>query len=111
MILKAIDTNWRQHLSTVDDLRQGIQIRGYAQKDPKQEYKREAFDLFSELLDRIRDEAIKVLLTVRIQPAEAVETEPEPALENIRYHHADYDAALAGASPAEIGRASCRERE
>src|SRR5690625_3995705 len=106
IFLQAIDTNWRQHLSTLDHLRQGIHLRGDAQKDPKQEYKLEAFDLFSELLDRVRDEAIKVLLTVRIQPAEAVETEPEPALENIRYHHADYDAALAGASPAEEATAA-----
>ena len=77
-------------------------MRGYAQKDPKQEYKREAFELFAELLDRIRDEVVRTLLTVQIQaPTEAA---PPPAveLENVRVHAADYDEAVAAdqAAPA-----------
>jgi len=101
VLLQAIDTNWRSHLSALDHLRQGIHLRGYAQKDPKQEYKREAFQLFSDMLDRVRDEVVKVLLTVRIQSAEQVEvTEPETSqLENVKYHHSDYDAALSGEDP------------
>lgn len=101
MLLQAIDTHWRSHLSALDHLRQGIHLRGYAQKDPKQEYKREAFELFSDMLDRVRNEVVKVLLTVRIQTPEQVEVaEPEAAaLENVRYHHSDYDAALSGQDP------------
>ncbi len=114
MLLQSIDTNWRSHLSALDHLRQGIHLRGYAQKDPKQEYKREAFELFSDMLDRIRNEVVKVLLTVRIQTAEQVEAvaEPEPAgLENVRYHHSDYDAALSGEDPgiAEAAAAAARD--
>lgn len=101
VLLQALDTHWRAHLASLDHLRQGIHLRGYAQVDPKQAYKREAFELFSDMLDRIRNETVRVLLTVRIQSAEQVEVEaPEaPALDNVRYHHADYDAALRGDDP------------
>jgi len=111
VLLQSIDTNWRAHLSALDHLRQGIHLRGYAQKDPKQEYKREAFELFSEMLDRVRDEVIKVLLTVRIQSAEQVEVaEAEtPALENVTYHHSDYDAALSGEDPGIAEAATGRQ--
>ncbi|MBP6020385.1 MAG: preprotein translocase subunit SecA [Burkholderiaceae bacterium] len=98
MLLQSIDTHWRGHLSSLDHLRQGIHLRGYAQKDPKQEYKREAFELFSSMLDRIRSEVVRVLLTVKIQSPEQVEVE-EPIsdnLENVTYHHSDYDAVLSG---------------
>ncbi|HJH23371.1 MAG TPA: preprotein translocase subunit SecA [Paenalcaligenes hominis] len=102
IMLQSIDTQWRAHLQALDHLRQGIHLRGYAQKDPKQEYKREAFELFAELLDRIRDEVVRTLLTVQIQaPTEAA---PPPAveLENVRVHAADYDEAVAAdqAAPA-----------
>jgi preprotein translocase subunit SecA len=100
VMLQAIDTHWRSHLSSLDHLRQGIHLRGYAQKDPKQEYKREAFILFSDMLDRIRDDVVKVLMTVKVQAREQVEIEEtEPKLENVHYHHADYDAALSGEDP------------
>ncbi|MYN14938.1 preprotein translocase subunit SecA [Pusillimonas sp. TS35] len=100
MLLQSIDTNWRAHLASLDHLRQGIHLRGYAQKDPKQEYKREAFELFSDMLDRIRNDVVRVLMTVRIQSREQVEVEEaEPALEKVTYHHADYDAALSGQDP------------
>jgi len=101
MLLQAIDTHWRSHLSALDHLRQGIHLRGYAQKDPKQEYKREAFELFSDMLDRVRNDVVKVLLTVRIQSPEQVEAAEaeQPALENVTYHHSDYDAALSGEDP------------
>jgi preprotein translocase subunit SecA len=101
MLLQSIDTHWRAHLSALDHLRQGIHLRGYAQKDPKQEYKREAFELFSDMLDRVRTEVVRVLMTVKIQSPEQVEVEePEsPKLENVTYHHSDYDAALSGQDP------------
>ncbi|HEX2519184.1 MAG TPA: SEC-C metal-binding domain-containing protein, partial [Castellaniella sp.] len=101
VLLQALDSNWRSHLASLDHLRQGIHLRGYAQVDPKQAYKREAFTLFSDMLDRIRTETVRVLLTVRIESREQVQVEEPaaPALENVRYHHADYDAALRGEDP------------
>ena len=70
VLLQSIDTNWRDHLSSLDYLRQGIHLRGYAQKQPKQEYKREAFELFGQMLDGVKNEVTKVLMTVRIQSNE-----------------------------------------
>ncbi|QTB99722.1 preprotein translocase subunit SecA [Alcaligenes sp. SORT26] len=101
VLLQSIDTQWRGHLQALDHLRQGIHLRGYAQKDPKQEYKREAFELFSDMLDRVRDEVVKVLMTVRIQTPEQVEEAAVevPANSNVRFHHSDYDAALSGEDP------------
>lgn len=97
IMLQSIDTQWRGHLQALDHLRQGIHLRGYAQKDPKQEYKRESFELFSDLLNRIRDEVVKTLLTVQIQAAPQTEQIPEPAeLEHVSFHHSDYDVALSG---------------
>src|SRR3546814_114565 len=92
IMLQAIDTHWREHLSALDYLRQGIHLRGYAQKNPKQEYKREAFELFSGMLDRIRDDVVRVLMTVRVQSAEQVEQAAEaeasqPHVQNVQYHH------------------------
>ncbi|UPL20683.1 preprotein translocase subunit SecA [Alcaligenes faecalis] len=101
VLLQSIDTQWRGHLQALDHLRQGIHLRGYAQKDPKQEYKREAFELFSDMLDRVRDEVVKVLMTVRVQTPEQVEEAAVevPANSNVRFHHSDYDAALSGEDP------------
>ena len=70
VLLQSIDTHWREHLSALDYLRQGIHLRGYAQKQPKQEYKREAFELFGQLLDSVKNEVTKTLMTVRIQSGE-----------------------------------------
>ncbi|MBP7665333.1 MAG: preprotein translocase subunit SecA, partial [Burkholderiaceae bacterium] len=67
VLLQSIDSHWREHLAALDYLRQGIHLRGYAQKNPKQEYKREAFELFSQLLDVVKMEVTRLLLTVRIQ--------------------------------------------
>ena len=73
VLLQSIDTNWRDHLSSLDYLRQGIHLRGYAQKQPKQEYKREAFELFGQLLDSVKNEVTKVLMTVKVQSSEQLE--------------------------------------
>jgi len=66
VILQTMDNHWREHLAAMDYLRQGIHLRGYAQKDPKQEYKREAFALFSSMLDQLKYDIIKLLFTVEI---------------------------------------------
>jgi len=73
VLLQAIDTHWREHLSALDYLRQGIHLRGYAQKQPKQEYKREAFELFGQLLDVVKNEVTRTLMTVRIQSGDEAE--------------------------------------
>jgi preprotein translocase subunit SecA len=77
VLLQSIDTHWRDHLSSLDYLRQGIHLRGYAQKQPKQEYKREAFELFGQLLDSVKNEVTKVLMTVKIQSTEQLEEAAE----------------------------------
>ena len=81
VLLQTIDTHWRDHLSALDYLRQGIHLRGYAQKQPKQEYKREAFALFGQLLDSVKNDVTRTLMTVRLQSPEQV-TEAAVALEN-----------------------------
>ncbi|MBS0543819.1 MAG: preprotein translocase subunit SecA [Proteobacteria bacterium] len=100
VMLQSLDTHWREHLAALDHLRQGIHLRGYAQKNPKQEYKREAFELFESLLDMVRVDVTKLLTTVQIRTEsqlEEAEAPPEP--ENVQYQHADYDEALAAANP------------
>ena len=98
IMLQVIDTAWREHLSALDHLRQGIHLRGYAQKNPKQEYKREAFELFSGMLDRVRDDVVRILMTVRIQTQEEIEqAEAEAAravqMQNVQYQHTNYEEA------------------
>jgi preprotein translocase subunit SecA len=73
VLLQNIDSHWREHLSSLDYLRQGIHLRGYAQKQPKQEYKREAFELFGQLLDSVKNEVTKILMTVKVQSNEQLE--------------------------------------
>jgi len=98
LMLQTVDQHWREHLAALDHLRQGIHLRGYAQKNPKQEYKREAFELFSDMLDRIKQDVVKIVLTVRVQTPEDVQVvEEPPPVSNVRYQHADYEQALAAA--------------
>jgi len=98
--LQSIDQRWREHLSSLDHLRQGIHLRGYAQKNPKQEYKREAFELFESMLQSIRDEVTRVLMTVRIQSAEEaqlaeqqLEQQAQAAAAAAAYTHSEFNAA------------------
>ncbi|MDR1062475.1 MAG: preprotein translocase subunit SecA [Azoarcus sp.] len=97
--LNSLDNLWREHLAALDLLRQGIHLRGYAQKNPKQEYKREAFHLFSGMIDAWSQETIRALMTVQIRTEVAEEqlaaAEQSPRAGNVRYQHADYDEALA----------------
>jgi preprotein translocase subunit SecA len=101
ILLQAIDSHWREHLAALDYLRQGIHLRGYAQKNPKQEYKREAFELFSQLLDRVKLEVTRVLMTVRIQSqdeaaqaAQAIEQRAEQ-IGNVTYTHPNEDGSVS----------------
>jgi len=94
--LQILDSHWREHLAALDHLRQGIHLRGYAQKNPKQEYKREAFELFGVLLNAIKLEATRNLFAVEIRTQEEVpKADDAPHVENVRLQHADYDTALA----------------
>ncbi|MFZ5502002.1 MAG: preprotein translocase subunit SecA [Pseudomonadota bacterium] len=98
LMLQSVDIHWREHLSALDHLRQGIHLRGYAQKNPKQEYKREAFELFSVMLDAIKREVTQVLMTVQVQSeADVAAAEAPHAPANVQYHHADYEEALSQA--------------
>ncbi len=101
VLLQSIDQHWREHLASLDYLRQGIHLRGYAQKNPKQEYKREAFELFSQLLDTVKTDVTRVLLKVRIQSeeeasaaAEAIEQRAE-SVSNVTYTHANEDGSIS----------------
>jgi preprotein translocase subunit SecA len=101
VLLQSIDSHWREHLAALDYLRQGIHLRGYAQKNPKQEYKREAFELFAQLLDVVKMEVTRILLTVRIQTqeqvaqaAEAIE-ERASQVSNLTYTHPTEDGSVA----------------
>lgn len=73
VLLQVLDTLWKEHLQTMDMLRQGIHLRGYAQKNPKQEYKREAFELFQGLLEQIKFEVVQIVTRVKVQSAEEAE--------------------------------------
>jgi preprotein translocase subunit SecA len=111
VMLQSIDTHWREHLAALDYLRQGIHLRGYAQKQPKQEYKREAFELFATMLDSIKREVTRHLMAVQIRSQEQVEEaerraeEAARAVKNVQYQHADYNMAsqAAGEAPEEEG--------
>jgi preprotein translocase subunit SecA len=98
VLLQSIDTHWREHLASLDYLRQGIHLRGYAQKQPKQEYKREAFELFGQLLDSVKNEVTKVLMTVKVQSSEQIEQAAE-AMEA----KAEHIANVTYTAPTETG--------
>ncbi|SNX61200.1 protein translocase subunit secA [Nitrosomonas ureae] len=92
VMLQILDSHWREHLAALDHLRQGIHLRGYAQKNPKQEYKREAFGLFTNMLEEVKSVVTKILLTVQIKNEQQVEavTETLRSPENVQYHHDNY---------------------
>jgi len=101
VLLQSIDSHWREHLAALDYLRQGIHLRGYAQKNPKQEYKREAFELFSQLLDVVKMEVTRTLMTVRIQTQDQA-AEAALALElqagqlgKVTYTHPNEDGSVS----------------
>lgn len=96
VMLQILDTHWREHLAALDHLRQGIHLRSYAQKNPKQEYKREAFELFSSMLSTVKAEVTRITMLVQIRnEAEIQAVEKPAAVDNVRYQHADFEEALA----------------
>ncbi|WP_175911065.1 preprotein translocase subunit SecA [Burkholderia sp. BCC1640] len=110
VMLQTVDRLWREHLAALDHLRQGIHLRGYAQKNPKQEYKREAFELFAAMLEAIKQEVTRIVMNVQIQSPEQLEEAAEQIeergghLENVEYQHADY--AESGAPVANVAAAT-----
>ena len=106
IMLQTLDRSWREHLAALDHLRQGIHLRGYAQKNPKQEYKREAFELFAAMLDAVKLEVTRVVMNVQIQSPEQLEDVAEQLeeqgghLENVEFRHAEFAEAAAAAPVA-----------
>ena len=100
VLLQTIDSQWREHLSALDYLRQGIHLRGYAQKQPKQEYKREAFQLFGQLLDSVKNDVTRILMNVRVQSPEQV-SEAAQQMEA----KAEHIANVTYTAPTETGEA------
>ena len=118
ILLQTLDTHWREHLSALDHLRQGIHLRGYAQKNPKQEYKREAFELFSHFLDTVKLEVSRALMNMRIRSHEEVAAaeaearrQEQEALARAQFQHASYSGVGATAeAEAEAGDVAVAER-
>jgi preprotein translocase subunit SecA len=112
VLLQAIDNHWRDHLATLDYLRQGIHLRGYAQKNPKQEYKREAFELFGRLQDRIRNDVVKLLMSVtvaspeQVHAARALQEQQQSGLQISLIHAEAASASHAGAAGADAATAA-----
>jgi preprotein translocase subunit SecA len=100
VLLSTIDHEWREHLATLDHLRQGIHLRGYAQKNPRQEYKREGFELFGTMLETVKLQVTRTLMQVQVKSQEQVQQAEQQVeqVTNVQYHHADYDEALAAAA-------------
>jgi len=103
VMLQQLDSYWKEHLASMDYLRQGIHLRGYAQKNPKQEYKREAFEMFQDMLERVRRDVIKLLLRVRLRTDEDIEAmerrRREQQNQQLQAKHASLTAAAAGGAP------------
>ncbi len=104
VLLYSLDSHWREHLAALDHLRQGIHLRGYAQKDPKQEYRREAFELYGELLSVIKNDVVKNIMTVQIRSADELDQAAESMnddlakLSDVQYQHADPEKEVAGST-------------
>jgi preprotein translocase subunit SecA len=115
VMLQVLDHHWKEHLAAMDYLRQGIGLRGFAQKNPKQEFKREAFEMFAEMLERMKAEVVRVIARVQVQTeadAEAVEAENQSADEaEVEYRHAAARSPVAEAEPAAAGATAAAEAE
>ncbi|MBA2547814.1 MAG: preprotein translocase subunit SecA, partial [Burkholderiaceae bacterium] len=115
IMLQSLDQSWREHLTALDALRQGIHLRGYAQKQPKQEYKREAFELFGSLLDRVRADVVRVLMNVRVQSQEEIqaaeqqiEAESERRVEQALAQHSEFGLGVSD-EPIAIDEVAVRD--
>ena len=105
VMLQVLDSQWKEHLAAMDYLRQGIGLRGYAQKNPKQEYKREAFEMFTELLDRIKHEVVSIVSKVQVQNQADVDAvdEQRRSQGNMEFQHADASAMPESEAGAAAG--------
>jgi preprotein translocase subunit SecA len=113
VMLNVLDQNWKEHLGRMDYLRQGIHLRGYAQKQPKQEYKKEAFELFTELLEKVKREVVSLLARVRIRDEaeiariEAEErAQAEAAARQMQFRHPDMGGLGADEEAAQVQAAA-----
>lgn len=108
IMLQTLDTQWKEHLAEMDHLRQGIGLRGYAQKNPKQEYKREAFEMFTAMLDRVKTEVVTILAKVQLREESELDElerrQQEASQRDLEMQHADA-AAPQGQSQAQAGEA------
>jgi preprotein translocase subunit SecA len=104
VMLDVLDRQWKDHLAAMDHLRQGIHLRGYAQKNPKQEYKREAFELFAEMLENIKREIIGLLTRIRIQTVEDVDALEAHGRRQqpMQYRHPSLQAEETDGADAEV---------
>src|SRR4029450_13979984 len=94
VMLQILDAHWREHLAALDHLRQGIHLRGYAQKNPKQEYKREAFELFGAMVEAVKLAVIKTLTMMQIRTREDIKPDDQQHVENVRQVHPSSDAGV-----------------
>ncbi|WP_116137512.1 preprotein translocase subunit SecA [Trinickia diaoshuihuensis] len=115
IMLQTLDRCWREHLAALDHLRQGIHLRGYAQQNPKQEYKREAFELFETLLNIVKTEVTRIVMNVQIQSPEQLEEATEQYeeqgshLENVEFRHAEFAEAGAATAATESADAAAAD--
>ena len=104
VMLQVLDQHWKEHLYNMDHLRQGIHLRGYAQKNPKQEYKRESFELFQNLLNEVKYQTVKYLSLVQVRTPEEAEAEArrrqEAAKARMKFEHAKASALAEGGDDA-----------
>ena len=107
IMLQVLDTMWKEHLAAMDYLRQGIHLRGYAQKNPKQEYKRESFEMFTDLLERIKYDVVTVLSKVKVRDEEDVEAVDEQRRSNaqMQFQHDSAPSATSGEQDEEYADA------
>jgi preprotein translocase subunit SecA len=117
VMLQILDAHWREHLAALDHLRQGIHLRGYAQKNPKQEYKREAFELFGAMIEAVKLEVIKTLTAVEIRTQDDIKPDDQSHVENVQPVHPsslggieDSDSAYAGNGDVALADAATRKK-
>jgi len=118
VMLQQLDHHWKEHLAAMDHLRQGIGLRSYAQKNPKQEYKREAFEMFNTMLDQVMRGSISMLFRVQVKAADDLDDSAERrrAAEAMKFQHAEASALggasqqAQGGSPQQAGRAAAAPR-
>src|SRR2546421_5381981 len=112
VMLQILDAHWREHLAALDHLRQGIHLRGYAQKNPKQEYKREAFELFGAMVESVKLEVVKTLTAVEIRTREELpEVDDKAHVENVRLQHAEYEDAVAAEGNGDLAIAEAATKK